>query len=134
MSDFPFTHETAVRFRDLDPMGHAHHTLPLIFFEEARARFWREVAGRDGVADIDYIMKDVRVTYHARLHYPGRVRVSLRVHDLGTTSFTLDYELRDADDDTLQATGRSVQVLFDYDAGESRPLDEDTRRRLGRFT
>lgn len=130
MSDEPFTHETAVRFRDLDPMGHAHHTLPLVFFEEARARFWREVAGRDGVTDIDYIMKDVRVTYHARIRYPGRVRVELRVHDVGTTSFTLDYALRDAADATLLANGRSVQVLFDYDAGAPRPLDEETRRRL----
>jgi acyl-CoA thioester hydrolase len=40
-----FRTSVPVRFRDLDAMGHAHHTLPLIYLEEARAAFWRELKG-----------------------------------------------------------------------------------------
>lgn len=133
MSAFRYRHEIEVRFSDLDPMGHAHHTLPLVFFEEARARYWRDVAGRAEVADIDYIMKDVQVTYHARIQFPGRVRVAVGMVELGRTSFTLGYEVRDADSDELLATGRTVQVMYDYEAGAPLAIDRDTRARIEAF-
>ena len=41
-----FHHAVAVRFRDLDAMRHVHHTAPLLYIEEARAAYWRAVAGR----------------------------------------------------------------------------------------
>ncbi len=125
-SEFRFFHEVPVRFQDLDPMGHAHHALPLVLFEEARARYWREVAGRESVSEIDYIMKDVHVTYHARMRFPGTVRVGVRVAELGNSSFTMEYEVRD-DRAALLATGRTVQVMFDYVTGETRPIDGATR-------
>ena len=131
MSAFRFVHTVEVRFRDLDAMGHAHHTLPLVLFEEARARYWREVAGRESVVDADYIMKDARITYHDRIRFPGTVRVGVRVGDIGTTSFTMEYEVRTADDrGALLATGRTVQVMYDYDADEPRAVDDETRARL----
>jgi len=114
-------------------MGHAHHSLPLIFFEEARARYWREVAGRGAVESIDYIMADVQVRYHERILFPGRVRVGVRTTRLGTSSFDMEYELRRADDAVLLATGHTVQVLYDYAAGRSRPIDDDLRRRITEF-
>lgn len=129
---FRFTHDVEVRFRDLDPMGHAHHSLPLIFFEEARARYWREVTGR-GTESVGYIMGEVHVRYHERVRFPGTVRVGVRTTRLGTKSFDMEYEVRRAEDDTLLVTGRSVQVLYDYARGESRPMDDDLRRRLAGF-
>lgn len=130
MSDaFRFTHDVEVRFRDLDPMGHAHHSLPLILFEEARARYWREVAG----AAADYIMGEVHVRYEERIRFPDRVRVGVRTTRLGTKSFEMEYEVRRAEDGALLATGRSVQVVYDYAAGETRALGSDLRRRLAEF-
>ncbi|MEJ2215711.1 MAG: acyl-CoA thioesterase [Gemmatimonadota bacterium] len=130
MSDaFRFTHDVEVRFRDLDPMGHAHHSLPLILFEEARARYWREVAG----AAADYIMGEVHVRYEERIRFPDRVRVGVRTTRLGTKSFEMEYEVRRAENGALLATGRSVQVVYDYAADETRALGNDLRRRLAEF-
>lgn len=128
---FRFTHDVEVRFRDLDPMGHAHHSLPLIFFEEARACYWREVAG--AASSVDYIMGEVHVRFHERIRFPDRVRVGVRATRLGTKSFAMEYEVRRVEDGALLATGRSVQVLYDYAAGESRVMDDDLRRRLAEF-
>jgi acyl-CoA thioester hydrolase len=130
--DFRFVHEVEVRFRDLDLMGHAHHTLPLIYWEEARARYWREVAGRATVDDIDYVMGEFTVRYHERIRFPARLRAGVRVSRLGESSFDMEYGLWD-EADRLLSSGRSTQVMFDYDADRSMPLDDATRGRIAGF-
>lgn len=130
--EFRFVHEVDVRFRDLDPMGHAHHTLPLIYWEEARARYWREVAGRASVESIDYVMGEITVRFHDRIHFPARLRAGVRTTRLGRSSFDMEYGLWDGQGGLL-SSGSSAQVLYDYDAGRSKRIDEDTRRRITEF-
>lgn len=129
---FRFTHEVEVRFRDLDVMGHAHHTLPMVYWEEARARYWRQVAGRETAEAIDYIMGEFSVRYHDRILFPDRLVAGVRVTRLGTASFDMEYGLWSGDDRVL-SSGRSTQVLFDYAAGRSVALDDATRRRIEAF-
>lgn len=124
-----FRHPVEVRFHDLDAMGHAHHTLPLVYFEEARAAYWREVAGRARVEDIDYVIGEVQVRYHARIRYPARLEVGVRVSHIGGKSFVMEYELRDSDGERL-ASGRTVQVMYDYAAGRAVAVPEELRARI----
>jgi acyl-CoA thioester hydrolase len=121
--------DVPVRFRDLDPMGHAHHTLPLIYLEEARASFWRELKGSGSLEAIDYIMAEVTLRFHARIRFPSVVTVGLAVRSTGTKSFTTDFELRDAAG-VLLSSGSAAQVAYDYEAARTRPLSEDERRGL----
>jgi acyl-CoA thioester hydrolase len=130
--EYRFLHDVEVRFRDLDPMGHAHHSLPLIYWEEARARYWREVAGRRDVADIDYVMGEFTVRYLRRILFPGRLSAGVRVSRLGRSSFGMEYGLWD-EEGRLLSTGSSAQVVYDYGAGRSAPLDDATRARIEAF-
>jgi acyl-CoA thioester hydrolase len=130
--DYRFLHHVEVRFRDLDPMGHAHHSLPLIYWEEARARYWREVAGRRGVGDIDYVMGGFTVRYTRRIVFPGRLSAGVRVTRLGASSFGMEYGLWDEDGRLLSA-GTSAQVMYDYGEGRPTPLDDETRARIEAF-
>jgi acyl-CoA thioester hydrolase len=118
-----------VRFRDLDPMGHAHHTLPLIYLEEARAAFWRELKGSASLDAIDYVMAEVTVRFHARILYPGDVLVGLRVRHVGTKSFVTDFEVRDTAG-ALLSSGSAVQVAYDYERTAARALDAHERAAL----
>lgn len=129
---FRFVHPVEVRFRDLDPMGHAHHSLPLVYWEEARARYWRQVAGREAVEAIDYIMGEFSVRYHRRILFPGTLRAGVRATRLGGSSFDLAYGLWAADGGLL-SSGNSTQVMFDYQAGRSMKMDPATRRRIEEF-
>jgi acyl-CoA thioester hydrolase len=129
---FRFRRRVDVRFRDLDAMGHAHHTLPLVYLEEARAEYWRLVAGRPALRDIDYVMAEVTVRFHERIEWPARVDVGLRVSRLGGKSFEMEFEIR-GEDGALLSSGRTVQVCFDYDAGASRPIPTELRERIERF-
>lgn len=126
---FPFEHPVTVRFRDLDPMGHAHHSLPLVYFEEARAAFWRKITGRDDLDAIDYVIAAVRVSYRERVRFPLSAKVALRVARIGDSSFTIEYELR-APDGRVLVEGSTDQVLYDYRAGRSKAIPEGMRRGL----
>ena len=125
-----FRHTVAVRFRDLDSMGHAHHTLPLVYLEEARARYWREVAGRGEV--IDYVMASVTVRFHERIRWPGTVDVALRTTRIGSKSFDMEFGIIGAGG-TLLASGVTTQVMYDYSAERSMPMPQDVRTAIEAF-
>jgi acyl-CoA thioester hydrolase len=132
LDEFRFIHEVPVRFRDLDPMGHAHHSLPLMYWEEARARYWREVAGRESVETIDYVMGEFTIRFHRRILFPATLRAAVRATRLGRSSFDMAYGLWDGDGELL-ASGSSTQVMFDYVSGRSMALDDDTRQRIREY-
>lgn len=127
-----FHHRVDVRFRDLDPMGHAHHTLPLVYLEEARARYWREVAGRSSLEAIDYVMAEVRVRYHGRIRWPGAVNIALRTARIGAKSLTMAFTITD-DDGTALASGEATQVMYDYEGGHSVPVPDDLRAAIDAY-
>jgi acyl-CoA thioester hydrolase len=127
-----FRYRVPVRFHDLDVMGHAHHTLPLVYFEEARAAYWRDVVGRPTVDDIDYVLAEIRVQYKERILYPATLTVRTGVTHLGNASFTMAYQLTN-EEGALLATGESVQVMFDYQTGRSMRIPEESRVRIESF-
>jgi acyl-CoA thioester hydrolase len=110
-------------------MGHAHHTIPVILFEEARAAYWREVAGRPTVEDIDYVLAEIRVQFKQRILYPAALTVKAAVTHLGNASFTMAYQLVDVEGAVL-ATGESVQVMFDYANGRSMRMPAECRSKI----
>ncbi len=129
---FRFIYEVPVRFRDLDPMGHAHHSLPLVYMEEARAAYWRDVVGRHGLDAIDYVLGQVNIRFRQRIHFPETVKVGVRVTRLGGSSFTIEYEIRNQSGELL-VTAESVQVMYDYTAGRSKPVPEEVRKSIIEF-
>ena len=125
--DASFSHGVEVRFRDVDVGGHAHHSLPLIYFEEARAAYWRKVVGRPDLEDIDYILAEASIRYHGRVFWPQRLAVGVRVSRLARKSFDMEYEVR-SEDDELLVSGSTVQVMYDYDEESTLRVPDDVRR------
>jgi len=126
---FRFRHPVAVRFRDIDEMGHAHHTMPLVYIEEARSAYWREVLGR---GELDFIMGEVGVRFHRRIRYPSLLSVGVRTTRLGGRSLAMEYDVRDEQGMVL-AEGWSEQVMYDYAAARSKPVPDELRERVLAF-
>jgi acyl-CoA thioester hydrolase len=126
---FALWHPVEVRFKDIDVGGHAHHSLVLVYFEEARARYWGEVVGRVGVEDVDFILAEARVRYHGRILYPQRMTVGVRVSSLGKKHFLMEYLVRGARGEDL-ASGETTLVMFDYQEGRSKPIPLEVRARI----
>jgi len=129
---FRFTHPVAVRFKDIDVGGHAHHSHALVYFEEARAAYWREVAGRQGVDDVDYILAEAEIRYHRRVLYPDTLRVGVRIPTLGKKHFVMEYRAWSSEGEHL-LTGRTTQVMFDYAAGKTSRIPDELRERIEAF-
>ena len=127
-----FRHSVEVRFRDLDPMGHVHHSLALVYFEQARAAYWREVADQADMAHVGYVVARFTVEYQARIRFPQTLQVRARVARLGAKSWDMEYELRGAGGELL-ATGSSTQVMYDYAENVSIPIPNDIRRRIAAY-
>jgi len=123
---FRFRHPVAVRFRDIDVGGHAHHAEALVYFEEARAAYWRDVVGRAGIDDIDYIMAEATVRWHQRVLWPQTLTVAVRVAKLGKKHFEMEYEVRGEAAERLQS-GRTVQVMYDYEKGKTLRIPDAAR-------
>lgn len=129
---FRFVRDVEVRFRDLDSKGHVHHSLPLIYFEEARAAYWREVAGRPEVDDVDYVMVEVTARYHGRIRFPCRLSVGVRTTRMGGKSLDMECGVW-TDAGVLVASGTSVQVMYDYAAERSCEIPAELRQRIEAF-
>ncbi|MEZ3115840.1 acyl-CoA thioesterase [Halobaculum sp. MBLA0147] len=120
----PLETTVAVRYRDLDPMGHVNNAVYATLFEEARNAFFREVVGTE-LAETDAVLASLSVEFHAPVDGTDPVPVAVWVPTLGETSCTFGYEVRTADGDRA-ATGETVLVTLDDD-GEPVPLPDALR-------
>lgn len=123
---YRFRHSVDVRFKDIDIGGHAHHSHALVYFEEARGAYWRDVVGRTGLGAIDYILAEATVRWHQRVLWPARLEVLVRVPLLARKHFAIDYRVQ-SPEGTLLVSGTTVQVMYDYAAGASKRLPDEVR-------
>jgi acyl-CoA thioester hydrolase len=120
----------AVRFKDIDAMGHVNNAVFTTYFEEARAAFCRQALGLSRIEDFDFLVARIEIDYRRPLRYGEPLAASVRVAGVGNTSFTLEYRLTvPTEEDAavvaqVVAEGRSVQVFFDYAQGAKKPVPE----------
>lgn len=131
MEPFPFEIPIEVRFRDLDPMGHVNNAVYATYLENVRAAFAREVLGVSEAADFDFILARLEIDYRRPVVFGEAVVAGLAVSSVGRSSFTFDYRLSVGGE--VAATGRSVQVFYDYAARAKKPVPERFSRAVGPY-
>ena len=125
-SDFTFWHPVLVRFKDIDIGGHSHHSNALVYFEEARAAYWREVVGKGDIGEVDFILAEARVRYHQRVLYPLSLSVGVRVSFLGKKHFIMEYLVL-GDQESELLSGETTMVMFDYGSGQTKRVPPEVR-------
>ena len=120
MPEYPFIHQERVRFRDCDPMGHVNNAVYSTYLEQARIGV---LGGLD-----PFILARVEIDFRAELRAGEEVEVASRCSRVGTKSFDLEHVIRA--DDRVVAEAKSVLVGYDYEAGQSVPITDTTKRRL----
>ncbi|MXR19485.1 acyl-CoA thioesterase [Halobacterium bonnevillei] len=128
MTEFGFTHTVDVRYQDYDMLGHVNNAVYLTYLEDARSAYFAERLGLS-FGDIDMVVAHLEVDFRAPVKDADEVDVAIAVTDVGDTSFTMGYEVRDGD--TVALEGESVQVTVDPETGESRPIPEAWRDAFG---
>ena len=70
--------------------------------------------------------------YRSPAHFGDELDVRLNVGAIGRSSFTLAYEIAQAADERLVASGKTVMVSYDYAARQTVELPAATRELLER--
>ncbi len=125
------TLDILVRYRDCDPLGHVNNAVYLTYFEMGRVEFWRTVMGTacDRAEDWPFILAEATVTYRSPARFDERLRLTVGVESIGGKSWVFGYRLLGADGREV-ATGRTVQVAYDYAAQKTMPLPDAIRAKL----
>ena len=110
-------------------MGHVNHAVYFTYLEQCRLTFWRELTGWPS-PHTRVILARAECDYRAPAHFGDELEVRLNVGEIGRSSFVLAYEIVMAADQRVVATGRTVMVSYDYEAGKSAPLPAETRALL----
>lgn len=126
-----------IRFSEVDMMSVAWHGSYALYFEDARetfgARYGLEYMGFFAHG---YYAPLVELSFHYRrpIRYGMHPRVDITYVPTDAAKIVFDYEIRDTADESLIASGRSVQVFMDKDyrlVWDNPPFYAEWKRRWG---
>jgi acyl-CoA thioester hydrolase len=123
-TSFPFRCSVAIpiRYADIDAQRHLNNIAYFAFMEHARVEYLREVGlwqGSDFEA-IGMVVAEASCIYKAPAFLGETVTVWVRISHLGNKSFQIDYRLETGGSEI--ATGRTIQVCYDYAQQRSIPM------------
>jgi acyl-CoA thioester hydrolase len=124
MDGFDFVHREAVRFRDLDGMGHVNNAVFMTYMETARLNYFRSLGLGDNPLE-RMILARAEVDFRSPIELGEQVEVGVRTGRIGTKSFDLHQEIRA--DGRLAAEGKFVLVAYDYTTNRSQEIPEGWR-------
>lgn len=131
---FPIRIAITVRFRDLDAMGHVNNSVYLTYFEEARVAYYRALTGKElDPSTFDFVIAEITCTYRSPARLGEVLEVGIRASEVRSRSFVFEYVITERESKRLVATGRSVQVAYDYAAGRAKLLSDEVVARMEAF-
>ena len=130
MPSQPFVTRLPVRFRDLDAFGHVNTAVHASYIEEARIAYFEQVVGVD-LASVGTVVASLSVDYRQPVEFGDDLAVETVVSEIGTTSLTLDHELRVSGETVSTAT--IVLVHYDYESDEPEPVPDAWRSAIADF-
>ena len=137
MKNPPVLERIAIRYQDLDPLGHVNNAVYLEFFEELRIAYWRRLADLAGIEKLEagdvpgarYVIAETTVRYRAPLLLEDTLHGAASIPIISTRSYTMDFELRTGEtfeSGPVIAEGYAGHVFFD-------PATEEVIPRPGWF-
>lgn len=105
-----------IRFSEVDSMNVVWHGSYPLYFEDAREAFGAAYGlSYMYIFDNGYFAPIVELTFHYKkaIKYGMRPRIDIIYHYTEAAKIVFDYEIHDPEDESLIATGHSVQVFTD---------------------
>jgi acyl-CoA thioester hydrolase len=122
-----------VRFGETDVLGHVNNASYFIYLEEARIRFFQELGYPMDTKEWQFILASIKCDFLDQAYFSQELKITTIVSHIGSKSFTLSHEIRDAKQDTLIAKGIAVTVYFDFNQQKSETIPSELRNKLEGF-
>lgn len=116
------------RVYETDAFGHINNTVLPGWFETARTPIFLMFTPDLDIKKLSLILARIEVDFVAQIHYGSDVLVKTGIERLGSSSFTVWHEAWQHN--VLVATGKAVQVYFDFATQKSGPVPEHYREQL----
>ncbi len=126
-----FKHTLQVRFRDLDAYNHVNNAVYLTYFEEARIAFITAIGMRSLFSrERSTVIAHAEIDYRAPAQLGDQLEIEVSTGEIRNTSYTLCYRITRQRDGALIATGKTVQVCFNFALNAPTRLPEEWRALL----
>jgi acyl-CoA thioester hydrolase len=126
-----FVVEIPLRWGDMDAMAHLNNVMYFRLMEEARIRWFQEFGFPTLPTSEAPILAHASCDFVKAMTYPGVALVRQNVTRVGRSSVEMELSIERTDEPgVIYATGRTVIVWFDYDAGKSQPWPEAIRQKI----
>lgn len=127
-----FETDVALRWADMDSLGHVNNATTLTLLEEGRVRLFNTL-GQILDPQFGLVVGRHEIDYLLPMYYsPTPLRMSVWVDRIGTASFTFGCEIRNQEGD-VAVRAKTVVVAVRPDGSGSRPLPESAKEALSRF-
>jgi acyl-CoA thioester hydrolase len=133
LSEFRLRLEVPVRFRDTDAMGHVNNAVYLTYLEIARERYWRELFGLEDYRQVDLVVARIEIDYLSPATAGETLVLGIRASAIGGKSFDFVYGGWEREKGRAVLAARSVQVMYDYASGTTKPVSETVRSAIVAF-
>jgi acyl-CoA thioester hydrolase len=132
----PFAFPIVPRYAEVDQQGVVFNGHYLTWFDEACTGFLDHLGVTYPAliaAGLDIQVVHSEIDYLAPVRWRDSVRVSARCHRVGTTSFTLGFEVKRTgatDPERVAVTGSNVYVVVSTEDWAKRPVPDELRAAL----
>lgn len=127
-----FTTEIALRWADMDSLGHVNNATTLTLLEEGRVRLFNDV-GQGMDAEFGLVVARHEIDYVQPMYYSLEpLPMSVWIERIGTASFTFGCEIRNPGG-AVAVQARTVVVAIATDGSGSTPLPPAARTALSRY-
>ncbi len=115
----------AMRWGDMDALGHVNNAIYFRYMEEVRARWFDRIKLPLSQTGQGIVVVNSYCNYRRAITYPSNLEVVMLTGVPGRSSFGTFYEIRDADKpEVLYADGGAKAVWVDREAERSAPLPD----------
>lgn len=128
-TEYPFHITIEVAFRDVDAMGHVNHAMYFTYMETARIKYLTDLLDVSDLRKVPVIVAEASCSYKSPAFFGEQLVLGLGISRFGTKSFDLVYRI-ETDDGRLVATGKTVQVMYDYEAERTIPVPDEIREKV----
>lgn len=127
--------EIPIRFKDLDALGHVNNAVYITYFEEGRKNFFQKYVNESTRSyEFPFILARIECDYKLSITLKDTIGLKMWVGAIGNRSFDFCYEIVDHKTKSIiYATGKSVQVSFDYRLMKTTPITEELKEKLMPF-
>ena len=119
-----------VPFSDIDMMGHVNNARYFTYLETVRAEHMYNLTKEEDAQGLGVILARAEIDYKAPARWLDVLLVKMRTITVGNSSWAYEYEIFDEKNNRVIATGKTVQVAYDYTTRTPVPIPQEMKETL----